>query len=1399
MDNGMYLIFYRMVSRSSSAVFEFVLDKVHNYMRGRILDTRVAGRIASGMYCGLCRAKPERALKVLLPPVLQRIKDLLTENVEEEQNVDQELLFNMLLLTECVYMTGEDLLPYLPAVEKVLEKTLLMASKEGREFAALLLNNVLRTMTSIYPNNLRTNQYGYDRPVEEYLPIRDWGRPGNMRSLTVDWHIPSSAEIEQSERVVQKFLSHHLNALRKLARGEDEGMTKERLKGHLHVVHKLLAGAGSVLPFWTSSNSIAKDVNLNEGTTINTSHVTVPKCRTSIVKLEDGVNVRLEVIGVISKVQDYMLCKREDDTQNLILLSCIYNTCTFFGGVTQTDHDGVLNQWSWQLKKQIATPARGMLRQEIQLRLVKQHYKWLLQRCHVRFTDKHKQVMDNLMRLSTSHYSSVRQTAQATLLGIPSFFRNSERLLLPRLTELLSSPEVSHDEFKGTLYIVKPYLALHCWTILEQVWPLVVNANLSEKPSIVELQNEIYEGMTDNFTTFDIEQKVNSNIKERSRALWDSKGGLAPISKLQPDSEIDERSRLLADINKQRLEMYYKLLSELCDKVESGNLHWRHYKLAIVMLVCLTRKDIVMPARVVSIFVENLIHDDILMREWALYQVDSVLQLHKKDHPKKEIYPTRGKQPHHVHGDRPDNLFMCYNSETVPRTEDQWKEQTVIHQPHLGYYIWPKKMTIYADAEQASMSELSENEKVIINFFADEEKVSKLLQFLSLEENKGRDIFSNTRFIMFKKLFRNYGGCVLTHLRPQLKKLIDDTSESAQRCAAEVVAGLIRGSKHWTFKMTEELWSWLSPLLRKALEQVSAETKLDWVMAIEASVRNRDPNRIHQLLEILMEDPVSSKSSIVGSSRVAILTTVVQEQGWRVPELLERLLGLLRPHIAHSYDEIRWNIGVLIGRIYWNDIEYPGSMEKSNKRNPKVAEFISEILPHLQTLMQDPTEKVATVGALAEPKIPKLTLEIGKTNKPVQRQTSRRKITSADVLFTPQSASVGSPSSTELPFKKWSRSVSRRESETETPISSRKSLPHSAESGERQNKELPFQKWSRSLSVHEKVAKTAKIELLDDPRQLAKLSLQEVTSANPVLPSPSLEVKTDLARKSQFNAPRLDTKDDDEKKKTAVRLLRTVNEFVCSIVRNSCGGVQAECFSLLEILCISVSNELEPDLANGCLKNLSWFSSAILSPDIINDFLDSVRHIVAKCPSWKAKTAALDLLQVSTFFNMPTILTNPVWISQVISIIVSSGINAEHVEVRTKAGTVLAGLLHCNLIGDDKRKKLIEQFKKMASTKINGGTGMENASLFHHCHSGIIGLCALVSAFPYSIPDFVPDILMILSRHLHDPQPIPAIIKETLQGFKRTHHDDWQEHKQKFTEHQLDVLDELLVSQSYFS
>lgn len=105
------------------------------------------------------------------------------------------------------------------------------------------------------------------------------------------------------------------------------------------------------------------------------------------------------------------------------------------------------------------------------------------------------------------------------------------------------------------------------------------------------------------------------------------------------------------------------------------------------------------------------------------------------------------------------------------------------------------------------------------------------------------------------------------------------------------------------------------------------------------------------------------------------------------------------------------------------------------------------------------------------------------------------------------------------------------------------------------------------------------------------------------------------------------------------------------------------------------------------------------------------------------------------------------------------------------------------------------------ATNSNGSTKEEASEAKNLIlrHAGILGLCAFVNAYPYDVPEFIPDTLMFLSDYIHEPQPISVTIKRTLQEFKRTHQDNWQDHKLRFSDDQLAILTDILVSPSYYA
>ncbi|KAF4316538.1 hypothetical protein BBO99_00008632 [Phytophthora kernoviae] len=87
----------------------------------------------------------------------------------------------------------------------------------------------------------------------------------------------------------------------------------------------------------------------------------------------------------------------------------------------------------------------------------------------------------------------------------------------------------------------------------------------------------------------------------------------------------------------------------------------------------------------------------------------------------------------------------------------------------------------------------------------------------------------------------------------------------------------------------------------------------------------------------------------------------------------------------------------------------------------------------------------------------------------------------------------------------------------------------------------------------------------------------------------------------------------------------------------------------------------------------------------------------------------------------------------------------------------------------------------------------------------ILSLSAIVLAFPHDVPSFVPPIFEVLGPFLYMKKSSNTIsflekaVKETLLDFKRTHQDNWLETKSKFTQPQLDVIEDVAIAPSYFS
>ncbi|KAI0566264.1 Proteasome activator complex subunit 4 [Gracilaria domingensis] len=84
-------------------------------------------------------------------------------------------------------------------------------------------------------------------------------------------------------------------------------------------------------------------------------------------------------------------------------------------------------------------------------------------------------------------------------------------------------------------------------------------------------------------------------------------------------------------------------------------------------------------------------------------------------------------------------------------------------------------------------------------------------------------------------------------------------------------------------------------------------------------------------------------------------------------------------------------------------------------------------------------------------------------------------------------------------------------------------------------------------------------------------------------------------------------------------------------------------------------------------------------------------------------------------------------------------------------------------------------------------------------HGAVLGLSSMVISSPYTVPSWMPKVLVELSSCVNDPPPISTDVRKLFADFMRTHRDEWQLHKQAFTADELEIVSELTISPSYYA
>ena len=562
-----------------------------------------------------------------------------------------------------------------------------------------------------------------------------------------------------------------------------------------------------------------------------------------------------------------------------------------------------------------------------------------------------EQMLLNIVELSVSHYSAVRIMAQNLLNKLLlKTSPDGHAVVLDKVLECLK-PGTNEERFKGALYVLLDdsmgFFGL--WKNLARVLPSLVRAQGSDKNSIIELLKDHSARCSRNFGeciifTMAVTKPVPTNALREALSMT-NQGTVTASTEVDPD--------------------FLKLEAELCDLILNGNLHWRHYEMAVGMLYSVIVPGYQVSHQALKVWLNCLTHDDRNIRFVAFQAVECLLKMCKSK--RKAVYeepPSMAStNPHFLKpGLREDNTWLQYKSELQSdekALEAYWSKPFIVKQ-HIGFYGWPKNKLKMRIAEDCPVNVPSYMAKAVLDYFDEEQNLDNFMKFVTMEHKKGEDFFNPDRGYFYAIMFELFAKQLYPKMLPRLKKLVESDQESEQRAAAEIMYGIVHGTRFHSYSLSKEIATDLKALMRSVFANVTAETVADWETFIVQASTKVDPNRLGWLYELLMEEVQTIGSS--GAFKEATILRMMNKaivQNWRGRDLHMRTYQFLTDNFLHPYQKVRYQIAKLLAEVLTFDVKYCNTKNPKDPWSlaqgfPKCKDFIEFVLPKLSLNFHNP-------------------------------------------------------------------------------------------------------------------------------------------------------------------------------------------------------------------------------------------------------------------------------------------------------------------------------------------------------------------------------------------------------------------------------------------------------------
>ncbi|KAM6497955.1 hypothetical protein JOM56_005903 [Amanita muscaria] len=950
----------------SDSLYDLVLNMIYDYASTTVRSNAVRA-IHQLVEC-VANANPVKTLARFLPFCARNIRTELENGASSLRTTastrpipsDATLHWNLAILRGAVYNDGRALLKYEDEFMSLLhllhEKTL---SKRGFSWSGKVLSSMLLTLTHTYPlENRFVNPDEWDSPEFRKNHHRYWGKLYKPEEIKISWHVPKEQEVNFALRVFRELIEPTLATLEGLLRTDlpRDAVWRNDFCRHLSFVRNAFTG----IPTLVQDRIMYSDDVLETTDILNEIPEMIGKLEPIEASfcLTDPTDSRYQYMVSLKQrfgkfLHDASVSLRQQGEENIVdaVLMLVRSIRTYLLEYGDSRDSYTVNEDQYKTEKNVT---RFYANQKVWTRavFVRRARLYHSARLHWNSIERRRgalegDLIDDVVEWSLWQYPIIRQNGQSLLESLCGTYDGVRRRALPILYRALE-PGTDDDRMKGALWTLNSgwfgKYAVSEPALAPEFIRRIFACQHNEKPSIQNAVSSVSENALAGFIEpcFLIYDVPTPFVDKASKALRDAVAKDAEEGQLTMTKCRENRVRRVQRYN----EAIRTITLDILDIGNSDRTHWKYAIFAIRCLRTLIRRDVPLTPEQIQYFLEKVHDSHPSMRYYAQRAIMKSLRYIKlrtlcktpadlakasAENPLKRTIPVEITEDSTttflaMFSQRIDlqstarEPSVSFSNLTGDKMNSNQMNRILYDKNPPAWLAWDSTVTLYmlpdgtkstfAPWDEASQDAL----KMLRQIVTQSSFWEKLSTYYSEENNESSIIQDDVSCV--KSIFQILEDEPFEPLRPIIERLIAGKEQNQQRGAAEFLAGVIGGSKHWPITKQLRLWDWFQPFIGQIFRNVKTDTLSIWTSHLEYIFHNKDPRRVQPLgdhvCKEFMELDFNAELAFDAVKVFSLFRSFYEELGRKFFPWADGAVERCWKEINSDHDEVRAMIGEML-------------------------------------------------------------------------------------------------------------------------------------------------------------------------------------------------------------------------------------------------------------------------------------------------------------------------------------------------------------------------------------------------------------------------------------------------------------------------------------------------------